>query len=51
MTDKEWEKFVKDCKKHWDDWKPSRVSIEIYLKWRDDEYRAIHEGTKKEAQG
>ena len=36
LPDTEWEKFYKWCKKLWPMWAPDRMSIKLYLEWKED---------------
>ena len=41
MTDEEWNKFVDWWKSQWSD-APSRTTVELYLKWKQDTKEKKH---------
>ena len=48
MSDKEWEAFYNWCKSQWPIWAPDKISIELYLKWKEDKIKNANFRWKKE---
>jgi len=48
IPDKEWEEFVATWKEKWPMTTPHRLSVEGYLDWKAEKYKAVDYKWKKE---